>query len=99
MSQPLYILRLVDWFFRRLRENLAIANDSDDCVAKPEDEHDDADDPADGRIEAEAAEHLVDGEQRQKQAEPDERLRVEQRFPVRRLRQEGPTFIDQIRTE
>ncbi len=78
---------MVDWLFARERIDFAVADEPDDGVADAQDEHDDADDPTDGRAEPEPADHLVDGEECEKHAQPDERLRVEQRFPVRCLRQ------------
>lgn len=79
--------------------NFTVAHESDDGVADAEDEHDDADDPSDGRVEPEPADHLVNREQGEEQAEPNEGLRVEQRFSVRRFRKIGTSFIDEVGAE
>ncbi len=90
---------MVDWLFGSERIDFTVTNEPDNRVADSEDEHDDTDNPADGRIKAEPADHLVDGEQSKEHAEPNESLRVEQSFPVRRFREVGAPLIDEVGAE
>ncbi len=81
------------------RIEFPVADEPDDGIADTENEHDDADNPADGRVENEPANHLVDREQGEEHAEPNEGLRVEQCFSIRRFRKIGTSFIDEVSAE